>query len=580
MLDGDWSSDVFSSDLITGSKKSTQTITGSSATTWKLDAGSSITTDSGDFYALTDYNMGKDEIATGQPIVIAGSISSATDGIGLYGVHTVTIAKTAEVSSTNGAVLFFGTKAGYELVNNGDIISSSGVGVEANSTMSILNTGTISGTDVIRFLPSGNKAALDVTNSEGATMTGSTNGLILDGSAKVTNGGTISSIIGVYSTDGIFKLSNSGTIDATDSAVRADSDNFSVVNQKSGTFDGSVAFLTSADDGVLKNYGTITSDNEAVYLNGASDLINYKGGGIEGVGYGVHVAASGASVTNAGKISAESYGVYLGGAKAELTNSGRIEGTIFGVDMVGAGTSFVNEAGGVVTGGTYSVWLANSGGKTSFVNEGKVVGSSSYTIYGNEGASVVTNRGSIGGAISLGGGADTFRNDGGTVSGTIDGGAGNDTYVVDSKSLSLSEASGSGKDTVRSSVTWTLGADFETLVLTGSKAIGGTGNAAANTITGNDKANEINGLGGADVLVGGKGADTFVFSDGSGANKVKDFVDGTDLIDVSGHAITTFGELGISYDATGATIDLGSGDTIRLVGVTHGLGNADFLFAS
>ncbi|MFM9111228.1 MAG: calcium-binding protein, partial [Prochlorococcaceae cyanobacterium] len=55
-----------------------------------------------------------------------------------------------------------------------------------------------------------------------------------------------------------------------------------------------------------------------------------------------------------------------------------------------------------------------------------------------------------------------------------------------------------------------LAATTTNLVLTGSAAINGTGNALANTITGNGAANILNGAAGADRLIGGAGNDTYI----------------------------------------------------------------------
>ena len=60
----------------------------------------------------------------------------------------------------------------------------------------------------------------------------------------------------------------------------------------------------------------------------------------------------------------------------------------------------------------------------------------------------------------------------------------------------------------RASSAVTLAANVENLVLTGSAALGGTGNALDNLITGNDAANTLTGGAGNDTLDGGAGIDT------------------------------------------------------------------------
>jgi Tol biopolymer transport system component len=69
--------------------------------------------------------------------------------------------------------------------------------------------------------------------------------------------------------------------------------------------------------------------------------------------------------------------------------------------------------------------------------------------------------------------------------------------------------SGGGNDTVRASADYTLPGNAENLVLTGSAAIDGTGNALANRIVGNAEANVIDGKAGADTLAGGAGDDVY-----------------------------------------------------------------------
>ena len=104
-------------------------------------------------------------------------------------------------------------------------------------------------------------------------------------------------------------------------------------------------------------------------------------------------------------------------------------------------------------------------------------------------------------------GADTLA--GGDGNDLLAGGRGDDTYVVDDLADVIVENAGDGVDTVRSSVSFNLGANLETLVLTGTAAIDGTGNILANRITGNDAANRLDGGVGADTMIGAGGDDSY-----------------------------------------------------------------------
>jgi Ca2+-binding RTX toxin-like protein len=180
-------------------------------------------------------------------------------------------------------------------------------------------------------------------------------------------------------------------------------------------------------------------------------------------------------------------------------------------------------------------------------------------ITGNGGANTLSGEGGAdtlsggGGEDRLTGGDGDDRLDGGTGNDTLLGAAGSDTYVVDSAQDIISETSTvAGEiDTVRSAVTWTLGSTLENLLLTGTAAINGTGNAAANAVTGNAGANRLDGAGGADrlsggsgndtltggsgndLVTGGTGADQFRFNSASGADTITDFVSGADRFAIS-----------------------------------------------
>ncbi|HTO84392.1 MAG TPA: calcium-binding protein, partial [Methylomirabilota bacterium] len=134
------------------------------------------------------------------------------------------------------------------------------------------------------------------------------------------------------------------------------------------------------------------------------------------------------------------------------------------------------------------------------------------TITGNGGRNELDGRG---GNDTLTGdeGADTL--DGGNGADSLTGGNGGDRYVVDDPGDKISETGAStDTDTVVASVSYALGATLENLVLDGTAAIDGTGNALANVITGNAAANVLSGLAGNDIINGG-GGDSLFGGDGS-----------------------------------------------------------------
>jgi Ca2+-binding RTX toxin-like protein len=183
----------------------------------------------------------------------------------------------------------------------------------------------------------------------------------------------------------------------------------------------------------------------------------------------------------------------------------------------------------VVSTGDTVVEAANAGTDT-------VLSNVSYTLAANVELLVLTGTNAINGtgnslANGITGNAAANVLDGGASADVLAGLDGNDTYLVDNAGDLVVELANNGIDTVQSSVTFTLGANVESLTLTGTTAINGTGNGSANVMIGNSAGNVLNGAGGADTLRGGlgndtvnggSGNDTFLFGRGDGQDLVQD----------------------------------------------------------
>lgn len=300
-----------------------------------------------------------------------------------------------------------------------------------------------------------------------------------------------------------------------------------------------------------------------------------------------------------------------------VVNKGQIVATADGIRNESLGTSILNistlDAENAVVGLTYGLTLINAefakiDGDTSIDLSGVTDGSQmsritnngaiSGTIVGGDEREIITNHGTISGNVLLADGQDVFDNRGGTVDGLIEGGTGNDIYFVDNADANLIEdATGGTNDAVHSTVSFTLGANFESLFLLGSARTSGIGNAEGNSIFGNRGNNILKGRGGDDALSGGKGndvlfggagADDFEFDKGTGHDTIRDFTangKGHDIINLSN--FLEIGDLSnlkkhyLEEHHGDVLITLGHGDVITLEDTaTADLQAADFRFAN
>jgi Ca2+-binding RTX toxin-like protein len=212
------------------------------------------------------------------------------------------------------------------------------------------------------------------------------------------------------------------------------------------------------------------------------------------------------------------------------------------------------------------------------------------------------------GTDSLFGGVGNDTLDGGNGPDRLTGGPGDDRYILGAGDV-VTEAPGGGHDTVEAGfgTSFTMPANTEVLLLTGTGALSGVGNALDNLVIGNAAANVLHGSdgndtlrgeggndvlhggAGTDVLVGGAGADQFRFmqadhSPVAAPDQILDFVAGQDRIDLrwmdanpalAGDQAFAY-VAGFTDDAGQVTVTSLGGGRHRVLGDINGDGGADF----
>ena len=322
--------------------------------------------------------------------------------------------------------------------------------------------------------------------------------------------------------------------------------------------------------------------NDTLLGQGGNDQLN-GGAGTDslagGAGDDLYLADSLDTITEAAGAGTDT--VQIGGSYALTANVEHL--TLLGsANYTGVGNLLAN----LITGNTGNNTLFGADG-----NDTLNAGLGNDNLQGQAGTDVLDggvgndslNGGTGNDTLSGGDGNDTLE--GSTGADALTGGAGDDLYIADGADL-LTEALGGGIDTVHVASSYTLGAELENLLLLGTAAFNGAGNALANSLTGNagnnaffagegnDSVNgaagndTLQGQGGEDVLDGGLGLDSLlgglgndqfrfstVLNAATNLDTISDFASGQDKIGLNA---AIFGGVDAASLASGAFFALGS----------------------
>ncbi|PZM78830.1 MAG: hypothetical protein DKT66_23305 [Candidatus Melainabacteria bacterium] len=458
-------------------------------------------------------NEGTDSVQSS----ISFTLSSNVENLTLTGSSSLTgTGNTLDnlITGNSGASTLVGGTGNDQYIvstSNTVIIENSSEGTDSVSS----NVTYTLGANVENLTLTGSSAISGRGNASNNYLTGNSGSNTLtgdDGNDTLDGGAGVDSMVGGLGND-VYYIDSAS--DAISESAAQGSD--SVVSDVSYTLGSEVENLTLTGSSSLTGTGN-TSNNFLTGNTGANTLAGADGNDTLDGGTGADSMVGG-----------------LGNDTFYVDNAGDAvsEGTSAGTDTVISSLSFT---------------LA-----TDFENL-TLSGSSNINATGNSFANVIT------------GNSGNNSIDGSTGNDTMAGGAGNDTYVVDSTNDVATENASEGTDTVNSSVTWTLGANFENLTITGASVANATGNSLDNYLTGSTAANSITGAAGNDTIDGSTGTDTLVGGTG----------DDTYYLDVTTDVVTENASEGTDTVNIGLTYTLGNNvENLTLTGasIINGVGN-------
>ena len=472
-----------------------------------------------------------------------------------------TTSATLRVSGANS--VFEG--AGFVNVgrNSFDVNSTGG-----NGTLVVANGGELRATGA-------------VTVGEGGRLAGDGGSIVTSGYVTIANGGRLGDGLGAVqamtlstSTSGIAFLTGAIlTLDVTSNAQ----DTYTTLNGLGVQFDGAVITIapgaydfTAGEARIFFNLHAGASsgfqptfDASLMTVSGQHADFGFIFGSVNG-GEDIGMRALNSGATGGAAIldfgaSSNSFATFTYDTGTGL---GRGQGGTFGSNP-GIVARNVDEVRGTANNDTFTV----SGGSNGIIFRGA---GGFDTLNGGNGNDLLDGGA---GDDSLVGGSGNDTLDGGTGNDVLIGGAGDDAYVVDSLSDVVTEAAGGGTDTLFSSISITLGAEIEKLVLTGSGLISGTGNGLANEMIGNIVANTMTGGAGNDTLLGAGGNDTLIGGAG------KDQMTGGSGLDSM--VLSSLADSGVTFATRDVINTFAHGDKIDLSAIdarTNVAGDQAFTF--
>jgi len=457
--------------------------------------------------SVASFIMGADASAFSDNRLIVGStgmLFTTGDGVLILGGQS-SVDNDGAINGESGIILNANSGVTTSTITNtGSIISHSttnignaGIAHFGSETLVVVNSGLIRGLQSFR--------ATSTTSIDEITNSGLMVGDILLGAGNDLYDGRLGGVSGEVqggAGDDILRGGNGGeTLYGGDGADTLDGNGGAdtlVGGDGADALDGGAGADTLSGD----------TGNDSYYLDNVGDVvIEADGQGDDTVNAAISYALTDhverLTLTGAANINATGNG--LDNTLTGNAGDNPLDGGI-GADTLdgGAGndTYVVDNAGDVVVEadgqGDDMVNAAISYALTDHVERLTLTGAANINATGN----------GLGNTLTGNAGDNTL--DGGIGADTLDGGSGSDTYVVDNAGDVVIEAANAGTDTVRTNRSYTLGANLENLVLTGTANLNGSGNDLANLLTGNSGNNVLNGRAGADTMAGLAGNDRYI----------------------------------------------------------------------